>query len=890
MYFVKKIAFIIFLLSFINNCFGQSDITISTTLTNPNCNGTASGSIVVTASGGSGIYQYELNESNAGGWQKSGTFNNLIAGTYPVSVKDANNNYKTIYVTLTDPTAVTANVTSTTASCQATNDATLTVTASGGAGSYNYSWSYGGTPISSTDTRFKNYNTSTITGPSGTYTISVTDKNSCSGAVKYYNASTIPLTSASFNQDVVVEKSAAFPVIKNGNNAYNVTSKLDNDGTGYVFFESGYPSNGSNTDGLPQNNTITSTQDNSLTYTLQSYSANNSARTSNGGSSTLQLATPAAYGKLLILGTSGSGSSTYSYSINFNDNTSYVGTLNNNAINYRDWYSSTGSDISLRNLNRVRLDATKQTGNNYSIFEAPIILPPSYFNKTINSITLTNTSSNTSARGNIFALSGFKANATSAIVGYAASGVTQPSVTISSTLDSSTNYYCKGQSITFTATTVHGGTAPTYLLEQSINGRAYTQVASNATSNTYSYTPADTTTTFSIRVTATASSDAGCLTNTTSNQTIYTVTQHAISPTVTSNGPTTICQGTNANYTVVNTTNGGNSPSFTWYDGSTSVGTGTSLNINNLTSGTHQIQVKMLSSISCASNNPIISTINTTVNTSPTPTITISNTNASIPITYAIASSSNLGTNPKYQWFLNNDSITGATSTTYTTSTTTSSGDIYSLRVTSSATCANPAIVMSNYRTVATALPIVLKSFIATAYSNNITLNWQTATEINTDRFEILRKYQDSSDFNTVGTVKATNNSSGSTYQFIDYPRFAGTYQYRLKNYDFDGNYQLSDIVSVYFGLNGANSTNKLYPNPFNDKLIINVNNTKSQSVNVIIYNMNGSIIQTKGIQLASGVQNFELTNLSNIPSGVYIIKIIDQSNNPIATFNAIKK
>ncbi|PZP43547.1 MAG: hypothetical protein DI598_15665 [Pseudopedobacter saltans] len=877
----KNLSLLVFTL--VLCCSLQAQLSISTVLTNPKCNGGTDGIVVATASGGTAPYQYQLSEAGAGGWQSGSTFSSLKAGTYPVSVKDANNNYKTIYVTLTNPTAITASTISTSASCSNSYDATVSVTPSGGTAPYNYVWTVNGTLITSSNAstnHITGYNTSKIMGPSGSYSVAVTDNNGCSGAVTYYNPTPIALNSNSFNQDVIVESGASSVTAA-------TTTKLDNDVVvGWDLFESGY---GGSSAGLPTNRTITSLQDNTLTYNLQSYaSTNNSARTLTGGVSTINFTTPTALAKLYLLGTSGNGQTIYSYQVKFSDGTTYPGNLTNNTVSFRDWYASSGPDISIRTLSRVSLTGTIDA-TNYALFESPITIPAQYYNKTISSITLTNAST-TSSAGNIFAVTGYQASGTSSNVGYATSGVSQPSVVINSNLDSTTNYYCSGQQIIYSANTIHGGTNPTYVWQYSTDSTTWTTASS--TTNTYTASPSSSY--YYVRVTATASTDAGCLSSNTSNRAVFKSILNTIRPTVTISGSTNICHGTNASYTVTNKTNAGSAPTYTWLlDGTenSGLGTGTTTNTNSLTTGTHTIAIKMQSSITCATNNPVTSTaVSTVVNNSPTPTISISNLNSTIPITFKISDSSNLGQTPSYQWYLNGSAISNATSSAYTTSTSTASGDNYSLKVTSSALCASPATLMSNYRTIATALPIVLKSFIATAYSNNITLNWQTATEINTDRFEILRKYQDSSAFVTIGTVKATNITSGSSYQFVDYPKFAGYYQYRLKNYDFDGNYQLSNIQSIYYGNNNETKINKLYPNPFIDKVIISLNNLKSQTATLSIFNMNGIVVRTEKIQLNSGNQNIEVNNLNMFPSGVYILKVIDISNNIIATFKAIKK
>ncbi len=133
--------------------------------TNVSCNGGTNGSATVTATGGTGAYTYSW--SPTGG--TAATASGLTAGTYTVTVTDANSCTTTESVTITQPSPLVAsNGGQTDVTCNGLNNGSATVTATGGSGSYTYSWSpSGGTAA-------------TATGLSpGTYTVTVTDGNSC---------------------------------------------------------------------------------------------------------------------------------------------------------------------------------------------------------------------------------------------------------------------------------------------------------------------------------------------------------------------------------------------------------------------------------------------------------------------------------------------------------------------------------------------------------------------------------------------------------------------------------------------------------------------------------------------------------------------------------------
>ena len=158
-----------------NNCQATKSFTINepTALsastgggsTNVSCNSGANGTATVAPTGGTPSYTYS--------WAPSGgtaaTATGLSAGTYTVTVTDANNCQVTRTYTLTEPTALDASSGSTTpVSCNGEASGTATVAPTGGTPSYTYSWApTGGTAATATGLT------------AGTYTVTVTDANAC---------------------------------------------------------------------------------------------------------------------------------------------------------------------------------------------------------------------------------------------------------------------------------------------------------------------------------------------------------------------------------------------------------------------------------------------------------------------------------------------------------------------------------------------------------------------------------------------------------------------------------------------------------------------------------------------------------------------------------------
>jgi gliding motility-associated-like protein len=125
------------------------------------CNGAANGAATVSVTGGTTPYTYAW--SNGG---STASINNLNAGAITLTVTDANNCSVLLNSTITQPSALVANITVNAATC--TGAGSATVSASGGNSPYSYSWSNGAS-------------TSAATGlVGGSYSVTVADASGCS--------------------------------------------------------------------------------------------------------------------------------------------------------------------------------------------------------------------------------------------------------------------------------------------------------------------------------------------------------------------------------------------------------------------------------------------------------------------------------------------------------------------------------------------------------------------------------------------------------------------------------------------------------------------------------------------------------------------------------------
>lgn len=96
-----------------------------------------------------------------------------------------------------------------------------------------------------------------------------------------------------------------------------------------------------------------------------------------------------------------------------------------------------------------------------------------------------------------------------------------------------------------------------------------------------------------------------------------------------------------------------------------------------------------------------------------------------------------------------------------------------------------------------TPLPVELSRFEGKATQSGISLEWETASEINNSHFEVERS-ADGSAFEKIGSVAGHGNSVATIeYSYLDKHPNPGTNYYRLRQIDFDGKYEYSNVVAV---------------------------------------------------------------------------------------------
>ncbi len=143
-----------------------TDLTASASATDVSCNGDTDGSIDLSVTGGTTSYTYQWDDATN---STTEDLSAVGAGTYNVTVTDANGCTTTATATVTEPDALVATVQATGVSCNGDTDGSVDLSVTGGTTAYTYQWD---------DAANSTTEDLSAVGP-GTYNVTVTDDNGC---------------------------------------------------------------------------------------------------------------------------------------------------------------------------------------------------------------------------------------------------------------------------------------------------------------------------------------------------------------------------------------------------------------------------------------------------------------------------------------------------------------------------------------------------------------------------------------------------------------------------------------------------------------------------------------------------------------------------------------
>lgn len=175
-----------------------------------------------------------------------------------------------------------------------------------------------------------------------------------------------------------------------------------------------------------------------------------------------------------------------------------------------------------------------------------------------------------------------------------------------------------------------------------------------------------------------------------------------------------------------------------------------------------------------------------------------------------------------------------------------------------------------------TQLPVELASFTSSINGNNVNLNWTTVSEVNNTGFEVERKSSVSSQWVKIGFVNGGGTSDNShAYSYKDNALNSGSYAYRLKQIDYNGEYEYFNLAGeVLIGIPSKFELSRNYPNPFNPVTKIDYLLPVDSKVEIVLYDMLGREVKIIESSFQSAGYHSVTLNASELSSGAYIYRM----------------
>ncbi len=170
-------------------------------------------------------------------------------------------------------------------------------------------------------------------------------------------------------------------------------------------------------------------------------------------------------------------------------------------------------------------------------------------------------------------------------------------------------------------------------------------------------------------------------------------------------------------------------------------------------------------------------------------------------------------------------------------------------------------------------LPVEFVSFMAKAGQESIQLAWLTASEENNAGFEVQRS-TDGRNFRTLTFIEGHGTTlEAQKYLFDDKELRKGQlYYYRLKQIDFDGRFEHSDVVSAQ--LEEDSKISVLAPNPTHTgQTHLEYTSDTNGELTLQVFDVTGKELFQHVHRVSEGTNRFEL-DLSTLGKGLYFVKL----------------
>ncbi len=175
---------------------------------------------------------------------------------------------------------------------------------------------------------------------------------------------------------------------------------------------------------------------------------------------------------------------------------------------------------------------------------------------------------------------------------------------------------------------------------------------------------------------------------------------------------------------------------------------------------------------------------------------------------------------------------------------------------------------LNSKQPLSSALAVEFAHFNGYQSHGDVVLEWVTMSEENSEYFEV-QVSNDGIDYEPLAKVAAAGNSlAENAYEYTHQNPFSGTNYYRLKQVDFDGTYEYSEIFAIR--IEAVNEVN-IFPTSVDDYVNVRIMEVIKGDIPVLVFNATGHLIYQNVI--TAGAKELVIPT-TDLESGYYFIKM----------------
>ena len=189
-----------------------------------------------------------------------------------------------------------------------------------------------------------------------------------------------------------------------------------------------------------------------------------------------------------------------------------------------------------------------------------------------------------------------------------------------------------------------------------------------------------------------------------------------------------------------------------------------------------------------------------------------------------------------------------------------------------------------NLATCGAVLPVQFLSFTASCTNEGVSLDWVTASERDNSHFEI-QKASNSLDFEPIEELEGVGTtSSESIYNFTDIINENSTIYYRLKQVDYNGDFDYSKTVFATCAV--LNTDFSVYPTVSSGEYTLSFNKD-IEFLSIQVLNQKGEVVEFIDFINAENNSKFVL-DITTSEGGIYYLKV--RMNNQVESTRIVKQ